>query len=412
MKSTYYILLLTAITMLAMIAVSASCMPGDQERLVFQDDFSDPGSGWKVANVPAEYSAAYINGEYVIKLMKKVSTRGIPVPAGAMDNNYVVEVDMRCMDQKIDISSAGLNFGLHTIGFYRFYVCSSKGVFFIDRMIDDKFQTLVDVTPSPAICKNNETNKLRLKVQGNTVTAYVNGTELTTIEIPSLPRGPMGLGLESASFVPISYAFDNFKLYDLSARTATPASSSSSNLLQSKKKVLLYEDDFSKCKGMWKTLDDLGSVDCGNGVLRLSTGNQQAGMKAGNVAEWDVADFVVEFDIKRVAGGVGSQFSLAFRATGKTENILMVFGNRFGVEGAGKKLEPGKDSNLIKQGNATNRYRIICVGNKIEIYVNDNLLGAYTDTSADSGLMFFIVNSDGKSETAYSIDNFKLYELQ
>jgi hypothetical protein len=209
-------------------------------------------------------------------------------------------------------------------------------------------------------------------------------------------------------------------LYELPA-IAAAAPSGPSALLTGKKLVLLWEDEFSECEGMWFCPDRAGTVACDNGMLLLTldkaTAGRTATMIADNKYDWETNDLLVEADITQGTGDKDCRAGLMFRGSksgcysvsiAKGSYLLdKTVGDNYSV------IQSCTNSEFIKPDKETNRLKIICVGKTIELYANDHRLGTFSDDTSLGGWIVLLVSSRSTtSKAVYNFDNFKLYELQ
>jgi hypothetical protein len=400
--------------LLSVLIIPACSQDTATGTLILEDDFSNPGSGWEVYNTQQLASAAYVKGEYVLTLVKKIVFQPVALNNVGDIDNYAVEVEARCLDAKIDASSMGIVFGRQDkANLYYFYVEPATGKYSIGNLVASEWSDVVPATPCAAIKKDNETNRLRLKVQGSSVTPYINGTALPLVNIPALHKGQPGLAIQSALFIPRSYAFDNFRLFDLPAAGSASAPAQSV-LLQGKKLVPVYEDDFSKCDGSWTALRNMGKAECGSGMLKAYSSDKGAGMviyKGG----WQVSDFMAEVDVKQISGDESDYCGIVFRFNGSKGVIFGIADSQYmllRLPGTTDFVRTWKKSQYIKPSREANRIKIICVGKMIEVFANGNLLGTFSDDSSLKGLLLLGISGDPGSVSSYSIDDFKLYEIR
>jgi hypothetical protein len=411
------IYLVVLITIITTGLFSLSCaVGGDQGKLELQDDFSNPSSGWQVANLP-KYSAAYSNGRYVISI--KTADYLQLCNLSGMRSNCIIEVETNNTGRATDNSSSGIVFGWRDAMTYSvFFVNATEGTYFAGTHISTGWSPLINWKKSSAIKTGKEINILRLKKIGEQITVYINGTELSTVDDDSVQSGQIGLGVSSFKSAPCSYAFDNFKLYELpSSSTSTPAVvSGDSALLAGKKLKRIFEDDFTKCGGLWTYDKKTTDLKCGNGVLNMAV--KSSGIQLINLAgTGEPSDFLLEVDVRKVSGDVDSSCGLDFRFEGESVYMYQISdGKFFFLKSAGGKMtwmEKWRASSYIKPDSEVNRLKVICMGKRIELYANGSRLGSYIDQSSEAGAVFLTVDpGESSTNASYSFDNFKLSSIE
>jgi hypothetical protein len=177
------------------------------------DDFSDPSSGWPIAD-EEEYSSGYVDGEY--RFFVK----------GADTGGYSFHPTFRCVDCDISVdvriaSDAhgiyGLSFGvteaqdaayLFGIGFDE---AGERGYFELWKAIGDLPDDPLWTRASEHIRSSKNTNTLRVRRIGTDIHLYVNGQYLENIPDDELV-GLFGVGVAAGSedTPGVDIRFDNF----------------------------------------------------------------------------------------------------------------------------------------------------------------------------------------------------------
>jgi uncharacterized repeat protein (TIGR01451 family) len=170
----------------------------------FFDNFSNPGTGWPIANDEIA-TLGYMNGEYQV-LVK---------PAGWVVfayhdygvSEYKLEVDTRAASHVN--GGTGLIFGLSNNGFYLFEI--SDGWFSLWRNDSGSWAQVIGWIQSGALHMGNETNHLVVVRKQTNITLYANDTMLASTNDGTYLGG--GLGMMSESFT-ANYdgRFDNFSV--------------------------------------------------------------------------------------------------------------------------------------------------------------------------------------------------------
>ncbi|MBA7617235.1 hypothetical protein ES703_24547 [subsurface metagenome] len=181
-------------------------------KLMYEDDFSDPDSGWlRESYEDREYD--YEAGEYHI-LVKEFDWS-----AWAWNRNvgrltdFTLEIDARLVSGPNE-SSYGVIFRLKDgDNFYRFLV-SGDGYYLVGMLLDDEWIELQSKTKSAFIKEGNSTNHLKVVCQDSQIEVYVNGHHLTTVTDNSFAEGYVGVTVDTIE--PTSHvAFDNIRIYRL-----------------------------------------------------------------------------------------------------------------------------------------------------------------------------------------------------
>ena len=174
----------------------------------FEDDFSDPASGWGAASHET-YVRGYQQGRYLFQIdvpqwfvwatsgrrYQDVELESVARSAGRSDNHY------------------GLICRYSEETFYYFAI-SADGYYAIFRM--DESGDLLPLTGSAmlrsaVIHTDGTDNRLRASCQGSDLTFYVNGAVVAQVEDAVLVEGDVGMAAGTVSEGGASVWFDDFE---------------------------------------------------------------------------------------------------------------------------------------------------------------------------------------------------------
>lgn len=189
------------------------------------------------------------------------------------------------------------------------------------------------------------------------------------------------------------------------SNTPTEAPDLSSNVL--------FQDDFSNSSSGWDRVDEAGGLtDYADGVYRMVVNEENSDIWANPGLNFN--DVHIEVDATKVGGDDNNDFGLICRYM-DTENFYFMIISSDGYYGIGKVVAGdqqliGSDSmppsNEINQGNAANHLRADCVGNKLALYVNGELLAEHEDSQFSSGDVGLMAGSFDVAGTEIHFDNF------
>jgi len=191
-------------------------------KLLFEDDFSDPDSGWLVYSDEA-CEVVYDNGEFSLlaKSISRVASSTNTLIGRPGD--FIVEVDVRKLSPE-KRSKGGLLFRQQngepsdTDGWYSFLIDVGNGRYEIGKRLDGIDSFLKKSTFSDYIWMGGNTvvNRLKVSCKGTQIEVYVNGYILDTVTDDSFSSGNITLTCYAGpGNNPAHYYFDNFKLYAL-----------------------------------------------------------------------------------------------------------------------------------------------------------------------------------------------------
>ena len=180
------------------------------EPPVFEDDFSNPESGWPVYRATADYNLGFNfeAQEYFISV-KTPDTQAwsINQSAGTFQD-FCLEVDATQVGGP-DNNTYGVIFGYQDDDNFHTFTISGDGYYSLTKRINGIDTAIVAPTASPSINQGQSSNHLEVIVRGADVYLYVNTQLLTTVSVPTLEEGYLGLYAASISGGDVRIRFDN-----------------------------------------------------------------------------------------------------------------------------------------------------------------------------------------------------------
>ena len=178
--------------------------------IIFEDDFSDPSSGWYEGSWNrGEWS--YKNGGYRILAREdeQFGMYGIGNANIGQLDDFVLEVDGKSLS-----SAKGSAYGVYfrqedSDNYYYFEISSGDGRYAVGKLSDGDWSILKDWGYSSHIQTHTSTNRLKVVCQGVQISLYINGHHLDTVTDVSFPKGDIGLAVWPEADV----LFDNLKIY-------------------------------------------------------------------------------------------------------------------------------------------------------------------------------------------------------
>jgi len=182
---------------------------GGKPVVLFQDDFSNPKSGWEVGEYDAG-KVGYGDGYYYVVSYGDANTMwGV---ANRSFTDVVIEVDATQVsgpannntDYGVICRTADPESG---VGYY--LLISGDGYYAIAKGTDAGYEWLVDFTESSAIRQGNATNHIRAVCSGSKLSLTVNGTLLAEAEDSEFTSGDIALTATSYESSTAEVRFDN-----------------------------------------------------------------------------------------------------------------------------------------------------------------------------------------------------------
>ena len=186
--------------------------------LPFEDDFSDPNSGWGVGS-DDNGEGRYEDGGYRMMVTKADWSKYTANPHIGELGDFSLEVDAKSIVAD-RYSYYAVMFRQRGDEFYMLAIRSGDGsyqpdaqTYGIAKYDGADWHTLKDWTRSNYIEKGTSTNRLKVTCSGAQITVYVNGHKVATVTDDSLGRGVVALASSSGSFGKADVLFDNLTIY-------------------------------------------------------------------------------------------------------------------------------------------------------------------------------------------------------
>lgn len=184
-------------------------------NVLFQDDFSDPSSGWDQFS-DADGVTDYENGAYRIYIDQTEFTFwASPGLGDTLPSNVRIEVDATKIGGP-DFNDYGILCRYSGIGtsanFYEFIISSDgyAGIVLVTESSQDVISSDGQLQPFDAINQGSATNHIKAECFGNLLTLYVNDVVFTSVTDSTLSDGDVGLLASTYDEGGVDILFDNF----------------------------------------------------------------------------------------------------------------------------------------------------------------------------------------------------------
>lgn len=177
--------------------------------LTYEDDFSNPSSGWDDA-FDRYTTKQYGNNKYYIEITtSNLVAWGL---ANRSVADFRLEVDA-AQEAGPNNNGYGILFRLQDRdNFYRFDI-SGDGFFLLSKFHDGEWVTLVPWTASSAVNVGQAANRLTVEAIGNQIRVYANDALLAEVEDDMSTEGNFGFFASTFSEPNLTISFDDIKLW-------------------------------------------------------------------------------------------------------------------------------------------------------------------------------------------------------
>ena len=177
--------------------------------VLFQDDFSNPDSGWDRVNVKDGITDYTPEGAY--RILLNLPNTDVWANPGLSFTDVRIEVDATKVGGP-DNNDFGVQCRYQDDNNFYFFLISSDGYYGIGKVKDGE-QTLLsgeNMEYSDAILQGRSTNHLRADCVGPHLKLYVNGVPVATAEDSDFTHGDVGLMAGTFDESGTDVLFDNF----------------------------------------------------------------------------------------------------------------------------------------------------------------------------------------------------------
>ena len=413
---------------------------------VFEDDFSDPGSGWPIGSTADGDEWGYEDDAYFISAtyLPQGDIGASPDRAPSF-SDFVLEVDARFVSGEWGFWNVIFRDSPGTleepVSAHYGVMFSPDGAFAMWKNVSGVHINLVEHSPhAPTFERGFETIHLTIIAQGPQIAVYVNGEPLWFVYDESSSRGMISVGVgNDTENTTLRVHFDNLKVWDISALVlpgetpaplpSTPPSSSADQARAFAEPILAaiadrpldFEDDFTTPDKGWRLGFPGGPpngdrLEITDGVVRMTLFEGTEGMLTRLDWMW-LKDFVLMVDSRQVSGGYGSPQMVVWGNPDDTWGQVAIQSGTASwnlSKGPGDQWPPWPkgSGDVVSPIGETNHILIVARGPQLAIYLNGVPVAYVEDQEIDvawtKALSF---NCGGQPDMVCEFDNVKLWNL-
>ena len=174
------------------IGSSGAVAPVTDGQVLFRDDFEDPQASNLGEREDRSSRYAYDQGNYVIEV--KQSEMLVWALVEGTYRDVVIETSYSVPANSANVA-AGLIFHYQDSNNFYLFSVSNDGYYALELLKDDQWVTLIDWTKHNVI--NAAKNRLRVVLNGDEITLFVNDRQLEKTRDPTFTSGEIGLAVTS-----------------------------------------------------------------------------------------------------------------------------------------------------------------------------------------------------------------------
>ncbi len=364
---------------------------------IFEDDFSNPDSGWALTNDQQGQEGIYEDGAFVVRVPEVVGGENlatVPLPMDKPLSNFVLQFDLVTID-----GGAGANWAVgfrvqRDRGLYAGLSVQPRGFGIV------RFESGEETRLAQGMASYNpyEETQVTLAAIGPAVMLFLNGERVGVARTEFLRPGRITFNANNSGNPMVAYRFDNVRLWDLTALAEQ---------LQPEVPDITITEDFEDGQAAGWELGEGAKIiqqEDGNHVLRVDPG--YAFYLTG---EWPAVNLIfrakpldtglmLNFNLREVPGG-----SAHYMAHFLPEEILL---HRF----VGDQETEVARAPIVRRPDEWREVNLISNVGHIEIRVDDELVLTYDDP--DPLLPGTIVFASGDSPVPQLIDDVVIEPLK
>ncbi len=213
----YYISILLSLLVLSTGFISSCTSPQqtgpENGTLVFQDDFTDPKSGWFVYKADTAKGGDYEQGAFRVWSVGANTVIALNPKTRQQLKNFSAEVDIR-ETSSIRGAVLGIIYRLNNDGVYYRFAITDNRTFYVGRGKGGFEEQIKEMTSSDIIKPGNEYNRLKVVCLGDKHDFYINDVKMATLSDNVSMQGELGISFSNWA-ISENYTITNFKLYEL-----------------------------------------------------------------------------------------------------------------------------------------------------------------------------------------------------
>ena len=385
-------------------ATAAPVSPASDPNVLFQDDFTNPATGWSEDKFD-NYFVGYHEPEYYhIEVTSPNSKTTVFEPQKKTFEDDTIELDVLTVSAKTAATGDfryGIAFRRSGDQYYAFTVSPRTKKWFVLKNSPSALTVLAEGTDGNLHELDND-DALRVDVQGSNFTFHINDEVVSQLSDPDYASGEIGFYVESFDSANTHIHFDNLVIRKL-------------DVSQEAGSALLYEDDFTNPSTNWpdRKFDNyfIGYHEPEYYHIEITSPNSKTAVFEPQKRSFN--DFTIELDVLTVSAKTAAEgdfrYGLAFRRSGdqyyaftispRTKKWFVLKNSPSAVT----VLSEGTDESLHDL-DQDDTLRVDAQGSNFLFHINNQLVGQASDPEYVTGEIGFYVESFDSPNTHIHFD--------
>jgi hypothetical protein len=373
-------------------------------NVFFQDDFTNPATGWSEDKFD-NYFVGYHEPEYYhIEVTSPNSKTTVFEPQKKSFDDVTIDLDVLTVSAKTAATGDfryGIAFRRSGDQYYAFTISPRTKKWFVLKNSPSALTVLAEGTDGNIHELDND-DALRVDAQGSQFIFHINDEVVGQVSDPDYPGGEIGFYVESFDSANTHIHFDNLVIRKL-------------DMSQEVGSALLYEDDFTNPSTNWpdRKFDNyfIGYHEPEYYHVEITGPNYKTTVFEPQKRSFN--DFTVELQVltvsKKTAAEGNFRYGIAFRRAGdqyyaftispRTQKWFVLKNSPSGIE----VLIEGTDES-IHELDQDDTLRVDAQGSNFLFHINDQLVGQASDPEYASGEIGFYVESFDSTNTHIHFD--------
>ena len=395
------------------VADTPAAIPVSGKNVLYQDDFTNPATGWPEDKFD-NYFIGYHEPEYYhIEITTPHSKSTVFAPEKKSFGDFTIDLQVLAVSAKTAPEGDfryGLAFRRSGDQYYAFTVSPRTKKWFVLKSSPNQLSVLAEGTDD-SLQELDKDDTLRVDAQGSDFYFHINDKQVSQISDADYAAGEVGFYVETFDATNAHIHFDTLTVQDFEA----PAP-------QGSEAKVLYEDDFTNPTTGWseRKFDNyfIGYHEPEYYHIEITAPNQKTTVFGPSKESY--GDFTTDLQVLAVSAKTAPEgdfrYGLAFRRSGdqyyaftisprtKKWFVLKSSPNALAV------LAEGTDNSLHDLDN-DDTLRVDAQGPNFLFHINDNLVGQVTDADYTGGEIGFYVETFDATNAHIHFDDLKIQDL-